>query len=169
MLSLIDRLAAERRLTLEEYETLIAGQSGEAARYAAGLADRTRRAVYGVDVYIRGLIEVGNVCRNDCFYCGIRRSNAEPRPLRAGRRDHSGLLRGGIRAGVPHVRTAGRRGRDAGGSRLPGRFAHHARHTPTAPSPCRWASILRTITSRMYEAGANRYLLRHETADQDAL
>ena len=76
MLSLIDRLAAERRLTLEEYEALVAGQSGEAARYAAALADRTRRAVYGVDVYIRGLIEVGNVCRNDCLYCGIRRSNA---------------------------------------------------------------------------------------------
>ena len=38
-------------------------------------ADHVRRSVYGTDVYVRGLIEFTNVCRNNCYYCGIRRDN----------------------------------------------------------------------------------------------
>ena len=39
-------------------------------------ADEVRRENYGTDVYIRGLIEFTNYCRNDCYYCGIRCSNS---------------------------------------------------------------------------------------------
>ena len=45
----------------------------EAILYAA--ARRAREKYYGNDVYLRGLIEFTNYCRNDCKYCGIRRSN----------------------------------------------------------------------------------------------
>lgn len=38
-------------------------------------ADKARKSIYGNAVYVRGLIEIGNVCKNDCFYCGIRKSN----------------------------------------------------------------------------------------------
>ncbi|NVF11430.1 [FeFe] hydrogenase H-cluster radical SAM maturase HydE [Anaerococcus sp. AGMB00486] len=38
-------------------------------------ADKVRKAIYGSDVYVRGLIEFSNYCKNDCYYCGIRRSN----------------------------------------------------------------------------------------------
>ena len=70
-----DRLSARLRplrlYRLDGY-TLV---DAELAAYAAGLAVAARRPIYGDDVYIRGLIEIGNVCRNDCLYCGIRRSN----------------------------------------------------------------------------------------------
>lgn len=72
---LIDRLEAQHSLSIEEYEYLIENQSDELAAYAAEKAVALRKQVYGMDVYIRGLIEIGNICRNDCYYCGIRRSN----------------------------------------------------------------------------------------------
>ena len=71
----IDRLEAQHSLSVEEYEYLIENQSDELAAYAAEKAFALRKQVYGTDVYIRGLIEIGNICRNDCYYCGIRRSN----------------------------------------------------------------------------------------------
>ena len=165
MLSLIDRLAAERRLTLEEYETLIAGQSGEAARYAAGLADRTRRAVYGVDVYIRGLIEVGNVCRNDCFYCGIRRSNTSCDRYALDEETILACCAEGYELGVCTFVLQG------GEGAMPvGRVCRVVSRIRAAYPDCAITLSLGEYPAddyrRMYEAGANRYLLRHETADR---
>lgn len=165
MLSLIDRLAAERRLTLEEYETLIAGQSGEAARYAAGLADRTRRAVYGVDVYIRGLIEVGNVCRNDCFYCGIRRSNTSCDRYALDEETILACCAEGYELGF---RTFVLQGGE--GAMPVGRVCRVVSRIRAVYPDCAITLSLGEYPAddyrRMYEAGANRYLLRHETADQ---
>ena len=75
LFSLIDRLAEEHSLSKEQYEALIAGRSQSLADYAAQRADKVRREIYHNDVYIRGLIEISSVCRNDCYYCGLRRSN----------------------------------------------------------------------------------------------
>ena len=72
---LIDKLAREHSLTSDEYGALIESAAPSLADYAAAAADKLRRKYYGTDVYIRGLIEVGNICRNDCLYCGIRASN----------------------------------------------------------------------------------------------
>ena len=38
-------------------------------------ADAIRREIYGNKVFVRGLIEFSNICKNDCYYCGIRKSN----------------------------------------------------------------------------------------------
>ena len=76
---LIDRLAREHSLSKEDYAFLVRAQDEETAAYAGALAAGVRREVYGTDVYIRGLIEIGNICRNDCLYCGIRRSNSRAR------------------------------------------------------------------------------------------
>ena len=75
MKHLIDRLAAERNLNDEELLALITMEDGEADRYLARRAAAVRDRVYGKEVFIRGLIEFTNYCRNDCNYCGIRRSN----------------------------------------------------------------------------------------------
>ncbi|MDR3280243.1 MAG: [FeFe] hydrogenase H-cluster radical SAM maturase HydE [Synergistaceae bacterium] len=70
---MIDKLAKCGDLNDEELKTLIETDSYDAELRAA--ADAARRAVYGVDVYIRGLIEFTNYCKNDCYYCGIRCGN----------------------------------------------------------------------------------------------
>ena len=72
---LLDKLKRENTLTLEEYECLTSVKALESVYYAAEHAGEARKKVYGNEVYIRGLIKISNRCGNDCFYCGIRRSN----------------------------------------------------------------------------------------------
>ncbi len=164
-LALLDRLDAEHTLKTEEYRELIEAQSPQTAEYAARLAVIRRREYYGNDVYARGLIEIGNVCRNDCLYCGIRRSN------RACERyvlDDGQILDCCAEGYALGLRTFVLQG---GEGVMP------------VERICRIVSVLRArypdcaITlslgeysrgdyQRMFDAGANRYLLRHETANR---
>ena len=72
---LIDKLAGGRELTRQELRTLVADDSPETSAYLAERANAVREQIYGRQVFIRGLIEFTNYCKNDCYYCGIRRSN----------------------------------------------------------------------------------------------
>ena len=71
------KLCSEHSLLLDEYERLINGRTPELAEKLAEEAAALRKRIYGNDVYVRGLIEISSYCKNDCFYCGIRRSNRE--------------------------------------------------------------------------------------------
>ena len=72
---LIDKLQKEQTLSKEEWMSLIDGRTSELAEYLFKQARKVRHEHYGHDVYIRGLIEFTNYCKNDCLYCGIRKSN----------------------------------------------------------------------------------------------
>lgn len=72
---LIDRLATEHSLASDELKALIDGRTKETADYLFEKAREIRHLYYGNDVYLRGLIEFTNYCKNDCYYCGIRRGN----------------------------------------------------------------------------------------------
>lgn len=72
---LIDKLNNEHNLSREDFIYLIDNQSEEARKYAAELAKKTTLSVYGDKVYVRGLIEFTNYCKNNCYYCGIRAGN----------------------------------------------------------------------------------------------
>ena len=75
---LIEKLDRDHWLSDEELLTLVkAGGDEGAAALLAEKADRLRRRIYGNQVYVRGLIEMTNYCKNDCYYCGIRRSNRD--------------------------------------------------------------------------------------------
>lgn len=75
ILKLIDKLEREHSLSLTEYEYLLENRSKEATEYLRKKAENVRKSIYGNAVFIRGLIEISNICKNDCFYCGIRKSN----------------------------------------------------------------------------------------------
>ena len=78
MFDLIDKLEDKETLEREEWITLLSAYQDDALRdYAAQKARAVAQSVYGHDVYVRGLIEFTNYCRNDCYYCGIRRSNPD--------------------------------------------------------------------------------------------
>ena len=77
------KLIREHNLTREEFVELI--KMADDPQVDALLADeavRIRKEVYGTDVYTRGLIEFTNYCKNDCYYCGIRRSNPNAKRYR---------------------------------------------------------------------------------------
>ena len=75
MRRLIDKLAEFHTLTRQEYIELIKNATEDDANYLASKALAEKQKHYGNEVFIRGLIEVSNICKNDCFYCGIRKSN----------------------------------------------------------------------------------------------
>ena len=75
MKRLIDKLHQEQMLTAEEFHRLLTNRSEETDQYARELANQVRQEVYGNKIYVRGLIEFTNYCKNDCYYCGIRKSS----------------------------------------------------------------------------------------------
>ena len=69
------KLISTGSLSTTEYEYLIDNRNEEFAEFLKNEAVKKRKAVYGNSVFIRGLIEISNICKNDCYYCGIRKSN----------------------------------------------------------------------------------------------
>ena len=62
-------------MCIRDRKALIADDSRETAACLAFRADQVREQIYGRKIFIRGLIEFTNYCKNDCYYCGIRRGN----------------------------------------------------------------------------------------------
>ena len=75
LIKLIDKLETEEILTKDEWITLLEQYTDKEAAYGAKKARAIADNIYGKEIYIRGLIEFTNYCKNDCYYCGIRRSN----------------------------------------------------------------------------------------------
>ena len=75
--TLVDKLEARHTLSRDEWISLIRWRTPLLSDYIFQKARAVRQRFYGTDVYIRGLIEFTNYCKNDCYYCGIRRSNLE--------------------------------------------------------------------------------------------
>lgn len=72
---LIDQLEIDQFLSRDEWIFLIEHRSDALERYLFEKSEAVRIREYGHDIYIRGLIEFTNYCHNDCYYCGIRKSN----------------------------------------------------------------------------------------------
>ena len=167
MKHLIDRLAAERNLNDEELLALITMEDGEADRYLARRAAAVRDRVYGKEVFIRGLIEFTNYCRNDCNYCGIRRSNRNCSRYRLTQEQILGCCEAGYDLGFRTFVLQG--GEDPWFTRdritelvraIKGKFPDCALTLSVGEKD-------RETYQEWFDAGADRYLLRHETADQD--
>ena len=99
MKQLIDQLARERDLPDEALLSLIRCETPETEEYLAQTAAAVRQKHYGKDVYIRGLIEFTNYCKNDCLYCGIRRSNQKAQRYRLSEEDILECCRHGYELG----------------------------------------------------------------------
>ena len=71
----IDKLRKERTLRPEEFRQLLTECDAETLRTINRQAREVSLRHFGNKIYIRGLIEVSNCCRNNCYYCGIRKGN----------------------------------------------------------------------------------------------
>ena len=80
ILKLIDQVEQRHNLTGEELAAILGESTYDQELYAA--ADRVRQKYVGDEVHLRGLIEFSNICRQNCFYCGIRRDNTNVRRYR---------------------------------------------------------------------------------------
>ncbi len=165
--ALIDKLADSRELSREEWAGLISGRSPELSEYLFERARDVRIRFYGHDIYIRGLIEFTNYCRNDCYYCGIRKSNANAVRYRLTKDDILSCCENGYRLGFRTFVLQG--GED-------GWFTDERMCDIISEIRSCWhdCAITLSVGERPYEsyrlfyqAGADRYLLRHETFDAE--
>ena len=163
--SLIDTLCSRHSLTEAEYEYLLDHVSGDTADYAAEQAVAVRRRIYGNEIYIRGLIEISNYCRNDCFYCGIRRSNRQCKRYRLQKEQILACCDEGYLLGFRTFVLQG--GEDAffTDEVLCDIVRSVKRRYPDCAITLSLGEKSRESYAALFQAGADRYLLRHETAD----
>lgn len=166
MKELIERLERERDLTNAEFAVLLDQSSGADRDFLFERARAVRDAHYGHKVYIRGLIELTNYCKNDCLYCGIRKSNASCERYRLTKEQILSCCKSGYALGFRTFVLQG--GED--GWYTDERMTDIVRAMRQAYPDCAITLSLgergRESFKRLYDAGANRYLLRHETADE---
>lgn len=161
----IDKLEQQHILPKEELITLLDGQNEALSAYLFSRADAVRRVNYGTDVYVRGLIEFTNYCRNDCYYCGIRRSNPNASRYRLTEEEILGCCKEGYQLGFRTFVLQG--GEDP--FYTPERIEHLVRSIKSQHPDCAITLSVgehdRETYQRWFDAGAERYLLRHETAE----
>ena len=162
--SLIDELSESHSLGLEGYRRLVELYSDRAASLLAERAFAVRRQVYGTAVFIRGLIEISNICRNDCLYCGIRRSNARLRRYRLDPDTIVACAREGHALGFRTIVLQGGEDPHFDDDVLCDIVARIVVACPDTAVTLSMGERSDESYRRLFEAGATRYLLRHETA-----
>lgn len=162
----IDRLFQEHDLSDLELVKLIDGLDDDTMEYLFKKADACRQSVYGKDVYMRGLIEFTNYCKNDCIYCGIRRSNKLAERYRLSIEEILECCEVGYTLGYRTFVLQG--GED--NHYLDEDIVEIVRKIKAT-----YADVAITLSigekpkasyQKYYEAGADRYLLRHETSSR---
>ncbi|MBE6542618.1 MAG: [FeFe] hydrogenase H-cluster radical SAM maturase HydE [Ruminococcaceae bacterium] len=166
VLRLIDKLEKEHSLTVQEYEELIEWRDDEAAKILAQKADSVRKGIYSNKVYVRGLIEVSNICKNNCLYCGIRSGNKSCERYRLTKEDILECCEAGYRIGFRTFVMQGGEDPYFTDEVLSDIITEIKKRYPDA-------AVTLSLGERSYEsyrilkeAGADRYLLRHETANE---
>ncbi len=164
---LIEKLENEHFLDVAEYEYLINARNDETAFLLAQKARKARESVYGKDVYIRGLIEISNICRNDCLYCGIRRSNKSCDRYRLTEKDILDCCEEGYELGFRTFVMQGGEDVFFSDEFMCGVIRKIKEKYPDCAVTLSLGERSYESYKRLYDAGADRYLLRHETADKE--
>lgn len=165
MFSLVDKLCERRSLSVDEYERLIAGRTPELAEELARRAVAERKRVWGTKVFARGLIEVSSYCVNDCYYCGIRRSNRQVARYRLSPERILACAEEGYGLGFRTFVLQGGEDPWFSDERLCDIVARVRSAHPDCAVTLSMGERSRASYQALHDAGAERYLLRHETAN----
>lgn len=129
-------------------------------------ADRLRRETYGTDVFVRGLIEFTSYCKNNCYYCGIRSQNPNAVRYRLSEQEILACCENGYRLGFKTFVLQGGEDPYFTDDRLCALIYKIKDKFPDCALTLSVGEKSRESYSAFRRAGADRYLLRHETADK---
>lgn len=160
-------LRERRHLTREQWRTLLEGRSRERRLELAKWASDLRDRIYGRRVFIRGLIEFTNYCKNDCYYCGIRRSNKNASRYRLTREQILDCCHAGYELGFRTFVLQGGEDPYFNDQRMARIVSSIRKEFPDCAITLSIGEKERESYALFREAGADRYLLRHETADAE--
>ena len=163
---LITQIRENQSISREQFETLMTCEDAQVIDFLHQQAREVADGIYENKVYIRGLIEFTNYCKNDCLYCGIRRSNAKANRYRLTKEEILDCCKVGYELGFRTFVLQG--GEDP--YFTDDRICEIVSAIRTAYPDCAITLSIgekeKESYERYYKAGANRYLLRHETADE---
>jgi len=166
MRKLIDKLYRENGLSKEEFVTLLNGFGEEDSEYLFSKSRETAHKYFGNRIYVRGLIEFSNYCKNNCYYCGIRNGNLKVDRYRLSKEDILSCCAQGYALGFRTFVLQS--GEDSWYSDE--KLIDIISSIRETYQDC---AITLSIGEKTYEqykkykdAGADRYLLRHETANE---
>ena len=165
--SLIDKLTIQQNLPDEELLALITTTEPNINQLLASAADKVRRKYYGNKVYIRGLIEFTNYCKNNCYYCGIRAGNSQAHRYRLTKEQILYCCSEGYRLGFRTFVLQGGEDPYYTDERICHIVAAIRAQHPDCAITLSIGEKERASYQAYFDAGANRYLLRHETADAE--
>lgn len=162
----IDKLRKERTLRQEEFRQLLTGCDAETLRYINRQAQEVSLLHFGNKIYIRGLIEVSNCCRNNCYYCGIRKGNPTIERYRLTEESTLDCCKQGYELGFRTFVLQGGEDPALTDDRIEKTVSAIRRNYPDCAITLSLGEKPRDVYERFFRAGANRYLLRHETHNE---
>ena len=167
MQTVIEKLAQEHNLPDGELLKLITSTEADTNQLLAAAADKIRQQYYGKKVYIRGLIEFTNYCKNNCYYCGIRAGNAHAQRYRLSKEQILDCCAEGYKLGFRTFVLQGGEDPYFTDERICEIVAAIRKQHPDCAITLSIGEKEKASYQAYFEAGANRYLLRHETADAE--
>ncbi|MCR5323978.1 MAG: [FeFe] hydrogenase H-cluster radical SAM maturase HydE [Lachnospiraceae bacterium] len=162
---LIGRLEHEHSLTETEYAELIRNRDEEAAALLAEIAVVRRKEIFSDMVYTRGLIEISSICKNNCLYCGIRRDNRNAERYRLTKEEILDCADEGYELGFRTFVLQGGEDPFFTDKVLCEIVAKLKEDHPDCAVTLSMGERSSQSYRALYDSGADRYLLRHETAD----
>ena len=166
MKTIVDKLCQEHTLNAEEYRSLLLCQDTETNAYLQQKAQQTTLARFGNAVFIRGLIEISNRCRNNCLYCGIRKSNTMVSRYSLSRETILSCCREGYALGFRTFVLQGGEDISQTDNWVTETVASIRQEFPDCAITLSLGEKSKEAYQRFFDAGANRYLLRHETFNE---
>lgn len=163
---LTDKLHREKHLEKEEYARLIQNR-GEISDYLFSLSSAVREENYGKAVYLRGLIEFTSYCKNDCYYCGIRCGNKAAERYRLSEEQILDCCKTGYELGFRTFVLQGGEDPFYTDDMICGIVREIKAEYPHCAVTLSIGEKSEESYRRFYESGADRYLLRHETANPE--
>lgn len=164
---LIGKLEKEHSLSLQEYLYIIENRDEESAFFIAEKADKVRKEIYGNKVFIRGLVEISNICKNDCYYCGIRKSNKNCERYRLTKEEIIACTDIGYPLGFRSFVLQGGEDPHFTDEVLTDIITEIKNRHPDCAVTLSLGERSRESYEKLKSAGADRYLLRHETANKE--
>ena len=165
--NLIQQLASSHNLNDADLLTLLTSTDPCTNQLLAQEADKQRRQYYGDAVYIRGLIEFTNYCKNNCYYCGIRASNSCADRYRLTQEEILACCAEGYRLGFRTFVLQGGEDPYFTDEKICAIVSAIRAQHPDCAITLSIGEKSRSSYQAYFDAGANRYLLRHETADAE--
>lgn len=166
LVEIIDQIKKKQTIHREQLQALLETTDEQAISYLRDTARKVADDIYGKQVFIRGLIEFTNYCKNDCIYCGIRRSNLNAQRYRLTEEEILSCCANGYELGFRTFVLQGGEDPYFSDERICDIVAKIKQDYPDCAVTLSIGEKDKASYQAFYDAGADRYLLRHETADE---